>query len=187
MNDTDEKGRNLIINKESLICGLYLGLIMVAMYLLAWLTDPVFTTNGFIDGSLMLIGIGLLCIFLLSVRSLAGSFWTYWQAFRSAIVISLMTLSLVFGWNYLLYHQIDPGLGFKIADINLPLIQREFLKAGLSQAKIDASKDAMRLYSNPGTPKVFMVSIAKGVTGAILISLILAVIVKKDKPVFTRN
>lgn len=173
-----------IINSESLICGLYLGLIMTGLYLIAWLMDPMYSTSAFISGSLQILELALLCLFLLSVRKLAGNYITYWQAFRAAAFISLISVALKNAWYFILYHFIDRTLGGRIADVTFAIVQKELIKAGLSQGSIDANLESMREYSNPASFKLFMYSLGSSILGCIVISLILAAIVKKEKPVF---
>ena len=174
-----------IIYKESLICGLYLGLIMVAIYVLSWLVNPLYSTNTFISGALQLFEFGLLCIFILSVRKLAGGSWSYSQAFSSSIIITLLSVGLKYSWNFILYNFIDRSLGERIGEVVFATVQKELLKTGISQGVIDTNLENMKSYSNPGTPKIFLLALVSSVIASLVISLILAVIVKKNKPVFT--
>lgn len=180
-----ESSARTIIYKESIICGLYLGLIMVGIYLLSWLLNPLYTTNTFISGALQLFEFGLLCIFLLSVRKLAGGFWSYGQAFSSSLIITLLSVGLKYSWNFILYNFIDKSLGARIGEVVFATVQKELLKTGISQGIIDTNLDTMKEASNPGTPKIFLLALLSSVIASIVISLILAVIVKKNKPVFT--
>lgn len=181
-----ESSAQKIIYKESLICGFYLGLIMVGIYLLSWLLNPLYTTNTFISGALQLFEFGLLCIFLLSVRKLAGGFWSYAQAFSSSLIITLISVSFKYGWNFILYNFIDKSLGARIGEVVFATVQKELLKTGISQGVIDTNLENMKEVSNPGTPRIFLLALLSSVIGSIIISLILAVIVKKNKPVFTK-
>lgn len=183
--ENDSRNRQ-IIYKESLICGVYLGVIMLGIYLLSWLMNPVFATNSFISGALQLFEFGLLCIFLLSVRKLAGGFWSYWQAFSASMIITLLSTAFKYSWNYILYNFIDKGLGARIGEIVFATVQKELLKTGVSQGTIDQNYENMKTYSNPGTPRIFLLALLSSVIASIVISLILAVIIKKNKPVFTR-
>jgi len=180
-----ESNARKIIYKESLICGLYLGLIMVAIYVLSWLVNPLYSTNTFISGALQLFEFGLLCIFILSVRKLAGGFWSYSQAFSSSIIITLLSVGLKYSWNFILYNFIDRSLGERIGEVVFATVQKELLKTGISQGVIDTNLENMKSDSNPGTPKIFLLALVSSVIASLVISLILAVIVKKNKPVFT--
>ncbi len=181
-----ESSAQKIIYKESLICGLYLGLIMAGIYLLSWLLNPLYSTNTFISSALQLFEFGLLCIFLLSVRKLSVGFWSYGQAFSSSLIITLLSISFKYSWNFILYNFIDKSLGARIGEVVLTTVQKELLKTGISQEVIDTNFENMKEVSNPGTPRIFLLALLSSIIGSIIISLILAIIVKKNKPEFTK-
>lgn len=175
-----------LINKESLICGLYLGLIGMGINLVLFLVDPLFPTRPVAGSVLGIVNLAFLCLFLLSVRKQVGNYWNFAEAFRSAFLISLVNLGFGILWDFILFHLIDKTLGGRIYDVNLASAQKQMLKQGLSQEMIDSRIEMVKKFTpDPGTYTSLYIFAASGLVLSIIISLILAAIFKKMKPVFT--
>lgn len=174
-----------LINKESLICGLYLGLIGMGLNLVIFLVDPLFATRPVAGSVLGIVNLSFMVLFLLSVRKQVGNYWTFSEAFRSAFLISIINLGFGILWNFILFHLIDKTLGGRIYEVIQANNQKQLLKQGLSQEMIDSQTEITKKLIDPGTYTSLIIFAVTGLVLSIIISLILAAIFKKLKPVFT--
>lgn len=177
--------RSGVINKESVRDGLYVGLINVAISLIAWLFDPLFffkhTASGFVLVALVL---GLQCLFLIQIRRTLGNFWSFGEAFRASMIIVLISTAIYTLWQALLFNVLDPTLGARAQQAILDMVSETFEKMGRG-ANADAAIEKMKSQDmNPGHMGNIFKNFLTGIAFWAVLSVILAAIFQRKKPMF---
>ena len=99
---------------------------------------------------------------------------TYGQAVGAGVVISLYSAIVMAVFSYILYTVLDPGLTAK----KLAFLEEMMLKKGMAQATVDTT---MKMQEKLQTPLISSIlSIFTGVLGGTILSLILAIFLKKE-------
>jgi prepilin signal peptidase PulO-like enzyme (type II secretory pathway) len=178
--------RSKLITQLSLKNGFILALISIVISLLMHFVDPMLAyKSSMLMLSLMIVYIGLMVYAGITIRKEIGGYWTFGEAFKAFLIISLVICISSTLYNVVLMGIVDPTLAERGGEL-IDAKTREFmLGVGMSEEQVEqemakAGSGADRLEVNfKNTVTSFGVVLALyGV-----ISLILAAILKKNPPV----
>ena len=159
--------------KANLTNGVILALVCVVYTLFLYFFDLLFNqTLGYV---FLLVQIILVFLLVKSYRdNFLRGYITYGQAVGAGVVISLYSAIVMAVFSYILYTVLDPGLTAK----KLAFIEEMMLKKGVAQATVDT---AMKMQEKLQTPLISSIlSIFTGVLGGTILSLIIAIFLKKE-------
>tara|TARA_R110002072_G_scaffold201753_3_gene359583 strand:- start:1978 stop:2553 length:576 start_codon:yes stop_codon:yes gene_type:complete len=174
---------NEIIKKNSSKFGLISGGIAIAYFLAAYLIDEALFVN-------MILGIALwiayIVFFILSVaqsKKALGGFISFKDAFSGFVLTAIIYSLLVTMFSIFLFNVMDPELGLRLKEASIEKSIEIWESIGLTDDQISESlekMEAMDTYSISNLGKSFLYSII----GYSILGLIVAAIMKKDRPVF---
>jgi hypothetical protein len=159
--------------KANFTNGMILALVCVVYTLLLYFFDLLFNqTLGYV---FLLVQIILVFLLVKSYRdNILHGYITYGQAVGTGVVISLYSAVVMAVFTYILYTVLDPGLTAK----KLAFIEEMMLKKGVPQSTVDTT---MTLQEKLQTPLISSIlSIFTGLLGGTILSLIIAIFVKKE-------
>ncbi len=159
--------------KANLTNGMILALVCIVYTLFLYFFDLLFNqTLGYL---FMLVQIILVFLLVKSYRdNFLKGYITYGQAVGAGVIIALYSALAMAVFGYLLYTVIDPGLTAK----KLAFVEEMMLKKGIAQATVDT---AMKMQEKLQTPLISsLLGIFTGVLGGTILSLIIAIFVKKE-------
>jgi hypothetical protein len=159
--------------KANLTNGVILALVCVVYTLFLYFFDLLFnTTLGYIY---FLVQVILLFLLVKSYRdNFLRGYITYGQAVGTGVIISLYSALAMAVFSYILYTVLDPGLTAK----KLAFVEEMLLKRGMPQETVDTS---MKMQEKLQTPLISSIlSIFSGVFIGTLLSLVIAIFVKKE-------
>ncbi|WP_320052259.1 DUF4199 domain-containing protein [uncultured Acetobacteroides sp.] len=175
----DEKNPSSVMLKSAATNGAILGLISILFVVITYMTGDIYKGNVWLSVLSMVISIAALVYFALSYRKTAcGGFITYGNAFIYCWLTYIFAGVLSIAFMVLLQTVIEPNYMEKMADV-----QREMLlKKGLSDSQVEQS---IAMASKFQTPLyIAIIGFLGNALVGLVISLITAIFVKKDKPVF---
>ena len=173
-----------IIKKLSIRNGLLIAGIYIVISLVFWVVDPLMQyTNTWASMLLFVVPIVLLVVFGLEVRKAAGGYWTFGEAFKSLLLMSVILAILSIVFHYLLNAVIDPTLPQRSADAIGAKLTDQLSSAGISQQKIDEMVEKIQEKSAVSL-KNELVNLGIGIIVYAVIDLIIAAIIKKNPPAF---
>jgi hypothetical protein len=175
----EEKIPSSVMLKSSATNGAILGLISILFVVITYLTGDIYKGNIWLSLLSIAVSIAALIYFALSYRKTAcGGYITYGNAFIYCWLTYIFAGVISVAFMVLLQTVIEPNYMEKVADV-----QREILlKKGLSDSQIEQSMAITAKFQSP-----IFVAIAGFIGNALVglvISLITAIFVKKDRPVF---
>lgn len=179
--------RNTIITQLSVKNGFLIALITVMISLILYFIDPLMMYTSFWIGMFsFVIFIVLLVLVGQSIRKAVGGYWTFGEAFKSFLIMALILTSVTTLYNIILMGVIDPGLPAKAGAVMEDSQRQMMEKLGLSTDEIDAAleksgsmEDRLKI-----TFRNVVTSFGVGLAIYGVISLILAAILKKNRPVY---
>ena len=176
-----ENNLNSFIIKQ----GLIFGMVNVAITLLIYFLGASFFADHFIMIPLMLLlfTIVYLVVVIINYRKQNGNVLSFKNAFIISFFMMLISGFMTALFGILLYHVIDPEYPKQIQDKMAESLTEFMTRAGMSEEKIEESLSENNLeekFSVYGQIKSFLFSIV--FYG--LFSLLVAVITKKNKPMF---
>ena len=167
--------------------GLFLGIIGIALTLIFYLFNPLYSIQMPFLGSIsFVVSIAATIYFILEIRKSVGGFWDFRFSFSSILVMFLVSTLMLFLFNVILYNVIDAGLGEKMKTAYKEKMDKEFASKGVSgdQANTQIQMGASFIPDYKSI-KSMLIALFSGVVGSIIISLILAAIFKKNRPLFS--
>ena len=181
--------RSKLLTQLSLKNGLIIAIVFVVISLAMHLIDPMMAyTNYWISFVLLIVFVSLLVYAGSTIRKEAGGYWTFGEAFKSFLVMSLIICLISTLYNVLLMGVIDPGLPERAGAAIDEKTSEFMLSMGMTEDQVEqeiakaSGADRLRV-----TVKNTITSF--GVMLAIygVLSLILAAILKKQPPVFLQT
>lgn len=178
--------KDKLITQLSLKKGLILALVWLVIYSLLYFINPVMIfTNFWIPLLIWVILIVLLVMVGISTRKEVGGFWTFGQAFKSFLIISLILSFTSVIYSLVLVKVINPNYPTEAAAAIQDSQKAMMVKFGVPPEKID---EAIAKAGNPAEklqPTLKNLTINFGVSIAVfgVISLILAAILKKNEAI----
>lgn len=178
--------KSALISKLSLKNGFILAAISVVLSLTMHFINPVMVyTNFAAQIGIFVLFIALLIVVGINIRKEIGGYWTFGEAFKSFLIISLILALTATLYNVVLMKFIDPELPAKAAAA-IEEAQRAMMeKFGMASEQIDeaiAKSGNMQEKLEPSFKNIFT---SFGVSLALygVLSLILSAILKKKEPV----
>ena len=178
--------KNKLITQLSLKNGLLLSLVWIVIFALLYFINPVIIFTSFwISLVVWVLMIALLVFVGMNTRKEIGGFWTFGQAFKSFLIISLILAFTSVLYNFVLVKVINPNYPVE-AGVAIRESQKSMMeKLGVPEDKID---EAIEKAGNPADqlrPTIKNTTTGFGVSIAVygIISLILAAIMKKTEPI----
>jgi hypothetical protein len=159
--------------KANLTSGLIIGLVGIVYSLVMWFLDLTFNkVQGYFFFAILIF---LLYYFIKSYRNnFLGGYITYGQAVAAGVIICLISSIIGAIFTYILYTLIDPGLTAK----QLAYTEELYSKRGLPQEAMDTALNMAKKFQKPAITAI--ISIVGGVFFGTIISLIVAIFVKKE-------
>lgn len=181
------ENKNTTITQLSVKNALIISLITIVISVCFYLVDPLLMYTNFWVGMLsFVLFIVLLVVVGLSIRKTVGGYWTFGEAFKSFLIMALILTISTTIYNILLMSVIDPDLPAR-AGVAIEDSQRQMMEnLGLSTEEIDTAleKSGSMEERLQITFKNVVTSFGVGLAVYGVISLILAVILKKTPPFF---
>jgi hypothetical protein len=175
------------LKQEALKNGLIWGAINVIIFLATWYTAPSLMSSYLYSGILMLVGIGLAVFFILDMRKKAGGFWTFGEALWNIFVMFLLSMAIMYVFNFVFGKYIDPSYPQTMKELVLTKTESTFESLGMTEDQIAEAMSA----SQESLDKQFTPTFSQAVVGFGIASifyfigaLIFAAIFKKNRPVF---
>jgi hypothetical protein len=175
----EEKIPSSVMLKSSATNGAILGLISILFVVITYMTGDIYTGSTWLNLLGIAVSIAALIYLALNYRkTVCGGYITYGNAFIYCWLTYIFAGVISVAFMVLLQTVIEPDYMEKMADV-----QREMmLKQGLSDSQVEQSMAIAAKFRTP-----LFVAIAGLVGNALVglvISLITAIFVKKDRPVF---
>jgi hypothetical protein len=178
-----------IARDQALKFGLYLGIINVFMFLAIYFVNPLLLVTAPAFAFLLLVvGLGLDVYFCLELRKLVGGYWNFRLAFSSIFIMLLVAVLIGQVYQVVLYKVIDKELSQKMMDASLEKARSDMASRGLSSEQMDKQMDMVKGFiPDQGSLKTLAFGLLGAIVFSIILSLILAAIFKKEKPVFSTS
>jgi hypothetical protein len=178
--------KSALISKLAIKNGLMLAAVSVIVSLTLHFIDPVLIYTSFAAQiGIFVLFIVLLVVVGINIRKEIGGFWTFGEAFKAYLIISLILALTATLYNVILMKFIDPDLPQRAAAA-IEEAQRAMMeKFGMASEQIDeaiAKGGNMQEKLEPTFKNIFT---SFGVSLALygVLSLILSAIIKKKQPV----
>lgn len=177
------------VNKLSIQYGLLIGVVSIVLAVVFRLVDPLIQyTNFWVGIFSFVLMIVLLVVLVLDIRKKIGGYWSYGEAFKSLIIISVFTLLLSIVYNFVLFKFIDPAMPAKVSSAMLDKTTSMLEKFGADQSKIDDATKQFRNGEFEATQQPTLVNELKAFGLALIfyaiVDLIIAACVKKKAPLY---
>ncbi len=171
------------MNNQAIKSGLIIGAIGSILSLLIYIVDASLFAVWWLMIIIGLINLSLITFFAIKNRNEKGGFLSFKEAYVysiTAVVVLVLISSIT---NYFLFNIIDPKLPQIIAEASVENTEIMMLKFGASEADIEKSlKNAYKDTIEQFTPLGIVKGIGIRVLINLVVCLILAVIIKKNKP-----
>ena len=167
--------------KSAMTFGLIIGLIIVIYSLLLYMTDNFVSKNTILGLLQWVILAGGLYYGIKTYRDQhSEGYITYGRSLGLGVLISVFVGVIMGVFTYLLYTVIDPDLLEK----TIKIAQEEMLKTGMSEQQVETASEMQRTITSP-TIMLFSSIFTFAFFGTI-ISLIVSIFTKKEKPIFNQ-
>jgi F0F1-type ATP synthase assembly protein I len=179
-----EESKAALIKKLSIRNGLIIAGVVIVLSLVFWVVDPLLQyTNTWVSMLNFVIVIALLVVLGLETRKVVGGYWTFGEAFKSLLLMSVIISVLTVLFHYILNAFIDPTLPDRVSEALIAKLNDQFSSSGMSQERIDEFTKSMD-GKFAATPKNEAVNLGIGLLVYAIIDLIIAAIIKKNPPMF---
>ncbi len=111
----------------------------------------------------------------------------YGQAVMTCFIVLLISTVVSMGFQNLLYNVIDTDLAVKIKETIIEQNRGRLEGSGLGEDKIDEILESIESKSYDQDFRAFLTGLFAGSAFSLIISLIIAIFVKKQRPVFFNN
>jgi len=178
--------KSALISKLALKNGLMLAGVSIILSLTLHFIDPVLIYTSFAAQiGIFVLFIALLVVVGINIRKEIGGFWTFGEAFKAFLIVSLILALTATLYNVVLMKFIDPDLPQKAAAAIEDAQRAMMEKFGMASEQIDeamAKAGNMQEKLEPTFKNIFT---SFGVSLALygVLSLILSAILKKKQPV----
>jgi|GEM_PF-588683 len=181
--------QNSEIGKLSVRHGLLIGGIAVVLYLIFYMIDPLLQyTNTAISLLSSVVVIALFVVLGLDVRKKIGGFWSFGEAYKSLIIMSVFVVLLFTICGFVVFKYVNPGLPEKVNGVMMDKMTATFEKLGLDQTKTEAAtkpfQDGEFIARMQPTFKNELTNFGIGLLTYAIINLIVAACIKKKAPLF---
>jgi hypothetical protein len=178
-----------LANKLSLQYGLLIGVISVVLAVVFRIVDPMFQyDNWWVSLFTAVVMIVILVFLVLDIRKKIGGFWSYGEAFKSLIIIAVISILISTAYNFILFKYIDPEMPTKVNSIMQEKTSAMLEKFGADQSKIDDGTKQFRNGEFIASLQPTLVNELKafgfGLIFYAIVDLIIAACVKKKAPTF---
>jgi hypothetical protein len=126
----------------------------------------------------LLITIIILVLACKEFRTLNNGFITFGEGLGLSMLVIAVSSLISNAFNQLYVNVIDAGMKGKITDFQ----EEMYIKQGLSQEQIDMAMQQTERFNNPSMQ--FLFSMLGALLFGFIISLIIAAVMKKNRPVF---
>ena len=174
--------RSKLLTQLSLKNGLIIGIVITLISAVLYFIDPLLAFTNFWVGILtFVVFIALMVYAGITLRKEAGGFWTFGEAFKSFLVMSLVIAVLSTAYNALLMGVIDPELPEKAGVVVDGKTREMMAKITSSEEQVDEimAKNGSAVDGLRVTPKNMVTSFGVMLAFYGVFSLILAAILKK--------
>lgn len=184
----DNNVRKSTIGRLGLRFGLLIGAISIVLSIVFRIVDPLMMfTNLWIQLLNGIIGITLIVIFGIEIRKALGGYWSFGEAFRGLMTMSVFILILSLLYGFVLFKFVDPEMPAKISDASEAVMSQRLAKMGLDQEKIDQTTKVFesgefKAKLEP-TFKNEVTGFCYGMLFYIILNLIVAACIKKQRPI----
>jgi len=184
----DNNLRKATIGKLGVRYGLLIGAISIVLSVVFRIIDPLMMfTNLWIQLLNGIIGITLVVVLGIEIRKAVGGYWSFGEAFRGLMTMSVFILILTILYGFILFKFIDPDMPTKINDASETVMSQRLAKMGMDQEKIDQTT---KMFEN-GEFKAKLLPTFKneatafgfGLLFYVILNLIIAACIKKQRPV----
>jgi len=173
------------ISQLSLKYGFILAAVSIVLSLTLHFVNPVLVyTNFMVSIGIFIVFIALLVISGINIRKEIGGFWTFGEAFKAFLIISLILAITATLYNFVLMKFIDPDLPARAAAAIEDAQRAMMAKFGMGNDEIDAALEKggnMQEKLEPNFKNTFT-SFGVSIASYGVISLILAAILKRKEP-----
>ncbi|GAA4091196.1 DUF4199 domain-containing protein [Mucilaginibacter panaciglaebae] len=184
----DNNVRKATIGKLGVRYGLLIGVISIVLSVVFRIIDPLMMfTNLWIQLLNGIIGIALIVILGIEIRKAIGGYWSFGEAFRGLMTMSVFILILTIFYGFVLFKFVDPDMPTKINDVSETVMSQRLAKMGMDQEKIDQTT---KMFEN-GEFKAKLLPTLKneatafcfGLLFYVILNLIVAACIKKQRPI----
>lgn len=175
------------LNKAAITNGVIIGLISLAIQILAYYTAPELLGKFYFGIIVMIISLILYIIFTLDLRNKIGGFWTFKEALKGIFLMAVIAGLITTIINYIFYTLIEPGAFERISGYVSSGLNETYEKLGMNQEQIDkATEEALKQMKSQYNPTFMdlLKTFGIGIIIQFVMSLIFAAIFKKEPPVF---
>lgn len=169
--------KSVSVWKSSLSYGLFLGIALVLISVLYYVTGNTFDKSAqWVTYAVMIAGV---IIAQLQFRKLLGGFMSYSQALGVG-VLTMFFASVITGFfTYILYAVIDPSLQDQL---RIAMEEQIVRQGNVSEEQLDMAVEMASKFKNPAV--MFFMSILGGTFVGFLISLLTSIFTKKKSEEF---
>jgi hypothetical protein len=187
---TDQTKESLI-NKLSIQHGLLIGGVSIVLFVVFYLINPMLQFTNFAVPILSFaVVITLLVVMGIDVRKKAGGFWSFGEAYKSLIIMSVFFILLSTLCSFVVFKFVNPDLPEKVNSVMLDKMTETFSKMGMEGPKLD---EAVKPFQNgefiakmQPTFKNELTNFGIALLIYAIINLIIAAIIKKNSPAFVQ-
>lgn len=160
--------------------GAVVGAVFGAISILLYAISESLLANGILGFLLLLAYAVVFAIIGVSYRKHVGGFMTYGQAYSAIFVMIFVSILVSTVFNVILYQLIDPDLGYRLTEISIETSESMMRRFGAPEEQIQSTLAEMRGTNNYTIGKQLLGVLYIGVIGNALVTLILALIAKKN-------
>ena len=182
----EDQIKKAIIGKLAVQYGLLIGGITIVLAIVFRIVDPLMQfTNLWVQLFGGVLGIALVVIFGLEIRKRIDGYWTFGEAFRALMTMSVFITIIIILYNFVLFKFIDPDMPTKINDATETVTAERLAKMNMDQDKID---EVTKMFHNgefkaklEPTLKNEAIGFCYSILFYIVINLIVSACIKKKK------
>ena len=186
----EDQIKKATIGKLGVQYGLLIGGITIVLAVVFRIVDPLMQfTNLWVQIFGGVLGIFLVVIFGLEIRKRIGGYWSFGEAFRGLMTMAVFITIITILYNFVLFKFVDPDMPTKINDATESVMAERLAKMNMDQDKID---EVTKMFHNgefkaklEPTLKNEALGVCYSILFYIVINLIIAACIKKNKPLNT--
>ena len=184
----EEQAKKAVIGKLAVRYGLLIGVISIVLLVVFRIVNPLMQfTNIWIQLLSGILTIALIVILGIEIRKSIGNYWTFGEAFKGLMTMSVFILFLSILYSFVLFKFVDPELPTKINDASEAVMTERLSKMGMDQDKID---QISKTFENGEFKSKLEPTLKNEATGFgfglvfyVVVDLIIAACIKKYKPI----
>jgi len=183
----EEQAKKAVIGKLAVRYGLLIGIISIVLMVVFRIVNPLMQfTNVWIQLLSGIITIALIVILGIEIRKNIGNYWTFGEAFKGLMSMSVFIVILGILYSFILFKFIDPDLPSKINDASEAVMTERLAKMGMDQDKIDQISKTFENgeFKSKLEPTLKNEAIGLGFSLVFyaIVNLVIAACIKKYKP-----